>query len=99
MRSMVEWRLEVCFSYIEGWYNPHRRHSSLGYVSPIVFERSMTRPQVAPTAAPASAQWRTMRQAAKPSTKPVLAHFAWIMRREPCGVGADRGPLVRSSGA
>ena len=54
MRSVVEWRLEVCFSYIEGWYNPHRRHSSLGYVSLIVFERSMTRPQAAPTAAPAS---------------------------------------------
>jgi len=24
--------------YIEGFYNPQRRHSSLGYVSPLVFE-------------------------------------------------------------
>jgi len=24
--------------YIEGFYNPRRRHSSLGYVSPLVFE-------------------------------------------------------------
>jgi transposase InsO family protein len=22
------------FRFIEGWYNPHRRHSSLGYLSP-----------------------------------------------------------------
>ena len=27
------------FEYIEGWYNPRRRHSTLGYVSPIEFER------------------------------------------------------------
>jgi transposase InsO family protein len=29
----------VIFSWIEGWYNPHRRHSSLGYLSPQEFER------------------------------------------------------------
>ena len=27
------------FEYIEGWYNPRRRHSTLGYLSPIEFER------------------------------------------------------------
>jgi putative transposase len=27
------------FEWLEGWYNPHRRHSSLGRISPIVFER------------------------------------------------------------
>ena len=26
------------FEYIEGWYNPHRRHSALGQISPIRFE-------------------------------------------------------------
>jgi hypothetical protein len=30
------------FQYIEGWYNPRRRHSTLGYLSPIEFERQHT---------------------------------------------------------
>ena len=28
------------FAYIEGWYNRHRLHSSLGYLSPVEFELS-----------------------------------------------------------
>ena len=32
-------RLAV-FEYIEGWYNPHRRHSALDYRSPVNYERS-----------------------------------------------------------
>jgi putative transposase len=35
--SQAEARAAI-FRYIEGWYNPHRRHSTLGYVSPITFE-------------------------------------------------------------
>jgi putative transposase len=27
------------FSYLEGWYNTHRRHSSIEYLSPVQFER------------------------------------------------------------
>jgi putative transposase len=26
------------FTWIEGWYNPRRRHSALDYVSPMVYE-------------------------------------------------------------
>ena len=26
------------FEFIEGWYNPHRRHSALNYQSPVVYE-------------------------------------------------------------
>jgi putative transposase len=29
------------FAYIEGWYNPRRRHSALGYLSPMNFEQRM----------------------------------------------------------
>jgi putative transposase len=28
------------FDYIERFYNPHRRHSTLGYLSPIAFQES-----------------------------------------------------------
>ena len=28
------------FEFIEGWYNPHRRHSALDYLSPIAYERA-----------------------------------------------------------
>ena len=31
----------ACFSYIEGWYNPVRLHSGLGYRSPINYEADM----------------------------------------------------------
>jgi putative transposase len=31
-------RLAV-FDYIEAWYNPHRRHSALDYLSPMAYER------------------------------------------------------------
>ena len=27
------------FEFIEGWYNPYRRHSSIGYASPVRYER------------------------------------------------------------
>ena len=39
-RSRNEARADV-FDYIERFYNPRRRHSTLGYVSPIVYEERM----------------------------------------------------------
>ena len=36
-RTRDEARADV-FDYIERFYNPRRRHSKLGYLSPMVFE-------------------------------------------------------------
>ena len=38
LRTHTEARMAV-FRYIEGWYNPHRRHSALDYQSPVNFEK------------------------------------------------------------
>jgi len=38
-QTKAEARMAV-FQFIEGWYNPGRRHSALGYLSPINYERS-----------------------------------------------------------
>ena len=37
--TKAEARMAV-FYFIEGWYNPHRRHSALGYLSPIAYENA-----------------------------------------------------------
>jgi putative transposase len=38
-RNQAEARMAV-FDFIEGWYNPRRRHSALGYRSPINYEKA-----------------------------------------------------------
>jgi putative transposase len=38
----------ACFSFIEGWYNPARLHSALGYRAPMTYEHAM---EVQPTEA------------------------------------------------
>ena len=38
-QTKAEARMAI-FEFIEGWYNPGRRHSALGYLSPIDYERS-----------------------------------------------------------
>jgi len=39
-RTHAEAKLAI-FEFIEGWYNPHRRHSSIDYLSPINYEKRM----------------------------------------------------------
>ncbi|HEX4083853.1 MAG TPA: IS3 family transposase, partial [Chthoniobacteraceae bacterium] len=38
----------MAFDYIETFYNPRRRHSSLGYRSPLDFEKDMFPPNQEP---------------------------------------------------
>lgn len=38
-KTHAEARMAI-FEFIEGWYNPHRRHSALDYESPMQYERS-----------------------------------------------------------
>jgi putative transposase len=41
-RQRFETRAEArmaIFDFIEGWYNPHRRHSALDYESPMTYEQ------------------------------------------------------------
>jgi putative transposase len=38
-KTQIEARMAI-FEFIEGWYNPHRRHSAINYSSPVDFERT-----------------------------------------------------------
>ena len=48
-RTKAEARMAI-FTFIEGWYNPARRHSALGYKSPVEYER--TNPEGLQTVSP-----------------------------------------------
>jgi len=44
-QTQVEARMAV-FDFIEGWYNPHRRHSALDYRSPVDYETAYVGTQI-----------------------------------------------------
>ncbi len=50
-KSQAEARMAI-FEWIEGWYNPHRRHSGLGYRSPVNYERAHHQARVRMTELP-----------------------------------------------
>jgi putative transposase len=49
--TKTEARLAL-FTYIEGWYNPRRRHSALGRVSSDQFRKESSRSQITRNRAP-----------------------------------------------
>ena len=52
-KTQVEARMAV-FEFIEGWYNPHRRHSALDYLSPVNYERSHHQSPFTPNSSPST---------------------------------------------
>ncbi len=59
------------FEFIEGWYNPRRRHSAIGYLSPIDHERSHQLP-------PRSPKRLTVHETG--ATPSIISCVAWTMR-------------------
>jgi len=47
-RTIADARMLV-FEFIEGWYNPHRRHSSIDFLSPIDYERAYAHTILSPS--------------------------------------------------
>jgi putative transposase len=41
-KTQIEARTAI-FEFIEGWYNPRRRHSAIGYLSPIDYENTASK--------------------------------------------------------
>jgi putative transposase len=52
-KTQAEARMAV-FEFIEGWYNPHRRHSALDYLSPVSYERSHNSQPLIPNSSPST---------------------------------------------
>jgi hypothetical protein len=69
------------FDFIEGWYNPRRRHSALGYLSPIRYERAHAGPTLIPpvsieTATAVLPPGATVEEGGATSLYPHTGHFA-----------------------
>src|SRR5205085_6391792 len=62
-KTQAEARMAV-FEFIEGFYNPRRRHSSLGYLSPVDYERRHEQQAVDLRRAPACRRARGRQDAA-----------------------------------
>ena len=73
-KTQSEARMAV-FEFIEGWYNPHRRHSALDYLSPINYQRNHSA--------------ETDYQSPTPSTEPGLLHRASVGNG--CATSLNRG--------
>src|SRR4051812_32775161 len=77
-KTQAEARMTV-FEFIEGFYNPRRRHSSLGYLSPSMFERQFAEVTLQPGArehaavlAPVKERPETLQQASPSICRPSL---------------------------
>lgn len=67
------------FEWLGGWYNPHRRHSSLGYLSPVQFECELRAGRIDPEAllplnAPGGATIKSAKIGKEEKIIPALQH-------------------------
>ena len=85
-KTQAEARTAV-FEFIEGFYNPRRRHSSIGYLSPIDYER---RHAANPDARQPAAVLAAVKD--KPSGRPpsgAVLDRRCARRRRQCAVGME----------
>ena len=84
-KTQAEARMAV-FDFIEGFYNPRRRHSSLGYLSPIEYERGSMQMLSIPAHTilpPCSGPSRTLRAAFGGRLRRSLTAAAPGLRQQP----------------
>ena len=87
-RSKDEARLAI-FAFIEGFYNPRRRHSSIGQISPIEYERRHKQQPIPALSSLPSGSRPSRRGLEPPSSDETLAQPpADLDRRSP------NGPIV-----
>ena len=90
-KTQVEARLAV-FDFIGGWYNLHRRHPALGYLSPIAYER-VHRDQAEQTMRSSTA----LRTAWPPKNSAAdAAHGAAVSVPEPMGFSSPASNRVKA---
>jgi putative transposase len=84
-RTQAEARSMV-FAFIEGFYNPHRRHSSIGYLSPIDYERRHQAMVVVPDPHQPAAVLAPVKHAAGPHRAGAMGTPARRVPRSPAAI-------------
>jgi putative transposase len=91
-RTQAEARSAV-FDFIEGFYNPRRRHSSIGYLSPMDFERRCHKTAADPDARQPAAVLAAVKNkpSGRPQERPVLDRRCARTAAPSCGPGRKNG--------
>ena len=88
-RTQAEARNEA-FSFIEGFYNPRRRHSSIGYLSPVEYECRYHQPTVNPDPSQPAAVLAPVKDASRrPRRSPSAIPDRCSARQPHQGAGRD----------
>jgi transposase InsO family protein len=84
-KTQVEARMAV-FEFIEGWYNPHRRHSALDYLSPVGYERSHHLQPLTPNSSPSTETGQLHISATWLPGQKIAADLAPALKRGRCAI-------------